>query len=71
MTTDAILESLRNRRPFKITLADGRSLDVPHPEFVMLSPSGRILYLAKENYRVETLDVLLITGLEQQRPLSA
>jgi hypothetical protein len=37
----------------------------------MLSPSGRILYLAKENDRVETLDVLLITSLEQQRPLPA
>jgi hypothetical protein len=50
-------------------MADGRTLDVPHADFVAISPSGRILYLAEENDRLETLDVLLITGVQQEREL--
>ncbi|MGO8697430.1 MAG: hypothetical protein ACLQVY_06905 [Limisphaerales bacterium] len=50
-------------------MADGRTLDVPHAEFVSISPSGRILYIAEENDRLEALDVLLITGVQQERKL--
>ena len=54
-------------RPFKITMADGLRLDVPHPEFAMISGSGRIFYIAKaESDLFEAFDVLLITGVEQQ-----
>jgi hypothetical protein len=69
MTTEALREAIRTRRPFRITIADGRTLDVPHAEFVSISPSGRILYIAGENDRIEALDVLLITGVQQERAL--
>jgi hypothetical protein len=69
MTTETVREALRSRRPFKLTMADGRRLEVPHPEFAMLSRTGRILHIAVENERVEALDVLLITGLEQESAL--
>jgi hypothetical protein len=69
MTAEAIREALRNRRPFKVTVADGRTLEVPHPEFAALSRSGRLLYVMLENDRTELLDVLLITGLHQENPL--
>jgi hypothetical protein len=69
MTTEAVREVLRNRRPFKVTVADGRTLEVPHPEFAMLSRSGRLLHVAAENDRVEVLDVLLITGLRHESSL--
>jgi hypothetical protein len=69
MTTEALREAIRTRRPFKITMADGRTLDVPHAEFVSISPSGRILYIAEENDRLEALDVFLITGVQQERKL--
>jgi hypothetical protein len=39
---------------------------VPHAEFASISPSGRILCVARENDRLETLDVLLITGVQQE-----
>lgn len=69
MTTDALREAVGIRRPFRITLADGRTLDVSHPEFVSISPSGRLLYIAEENDRLEALDVRMITGVQQERTL--
>ena len=69
MTTEALREAIRTRRPFSITMADGRTLEVPHAEFIAISPSGRILYIAKDNDQLEALDVLLITGVQQERKL--
>ena len=69
MTTEALVEALRTRRPFKVATADGRTFEVPHPEFAALTRSGRLLYVMLENDRTEALDVLLITGLEQQSSL--
>jgi len=69
VTTEALVEALRSRRPFRVATADGRTFEVPHPEFAALSRSGRLLYVMLENDRTETLDVLLITGLQQESPL--
>lgn len=70
MTTDALREAIRNGRPFKVTMADGRTLDVPHGEFAMISGSGRLFYVAKPNSDLcEVLDVVLITGVEQEGKL--
>ena len=66
MTIEALREAIRNRRPFSVTMADGRTVDVPHPEFAAMSPSGRLLYVAAENDRLNTFDILLITGIQQQ-----
>ena len=32
MTTDALREAIRTGRPFKITMADGRTLEVPRAQ---------------------------------------
>jgi hypothetical protein len=69
MTSEALRDAIRTRRSFSITMADGRMLEVPHAEFISISPSGRILYIAKENDQLEALDVLLITGVQQERKL--
>ena len=69
MTTEALIEALRTRRPFKVTTADGRTFEIPHPEFAALSRSGRLLYVMLENDRTEVLDARLITGLQQESPL--
>ncbi|PYJ16866.1 MAG: hypothetical protein DME96_08165 [Verrucomicrobia bacterium] len=62
MTTDALREAIRTGNPFKITMADGRTFEVPHPEFAMISGSGRIFYIAKpDNDLFETFDLVLIT----------
>jgi hypothetical protein len=65
------LRAMRNAHPFKpftIHLADGRSLGVPHRDFVSQSPGGRtiIVYGADESFSV--IDLYLVTELEVQAP---
>jgi len=53
-------------RPFTIHLADGRTLSVPHRDFVSQSPAGRtiIVYGSGESFSV--VDLYLVTELEVQ-----
>lgn len=51
--------------PFRVHLADGRHLDVHHPEFLAQSPTGRTIAIAKPNDAIETIDLLLVTSLEK------
>ncbi len=53
-------------RPFTIHLADGRTLAVPHRDFVSQSPGGRtiIVYLCDEAFSV--VDLYLVTELKVQ-----
>jgi hypothetical protein len=70
MTVDTLRDAVRTGRPFKITTDDGRSVEIPHPEFAMISGSGRIFYVAKPDSDLfEAFDVLLITGVEQEGKL--
>lgn len=57
-------------RPFTLHLADGRSLRVPHRDYLSLSPSGRtvIIYQTDESFSI--LDLLLVTELKIDPPLS-
>jgi hypothetical protein len=65
------IEQLRNLhhaqpfRPFTIHLADGRNLEVPHPDFLSYSPSGRTIVVHHADDTFSILDVLLVTELEQ------
>jgi hypothetical protein len=52
-------------RPFRVHMANGKWVDVPHPEFMHLSPSGRRLIVDDtEEDCSEIIDVLLVTSLE-------
>ena len=66
MTSDQFKTALHQQpfRPFIIRMADGRSFEVVHPDFVAQSPSGRtaIVFQSDESYSV--LDLLLMTELE-------
>jgi hypothetical protein len=55
-------------RPFTIHLADGRTLDVPHRDFVSLSPSGRIIIVYQPNDAFNVVDLYLVTDLEIKAP---
>jgi hypothetical protein len=52
-------------QPFRIHAADGRSVDVDHPEFMAFSRSGRVTYVSKVGGGFETIDLLLISSLER------
>jgi hypothetical protein len=69
VTTQQI-QRLREKQPFepfRIVAADGSHHDVRHPENLALTGNGRIIVVAMHDY-VATLDLLLITGIEQPIP---
>jgi len=51
-------------RPFRVHIADGRQLDVLHPEYLAHSPSGRAMSIYKTDETSEVVDFLLVTSLE-------
>lgn len=66
MTKEAVKEhvSAAPFRPFAVRLPDGRTYDVPGPDYANLSPNGRTLVVFTEGGNgVRVLDVALITGI--------
>lgn len=66
MTIEQLL-SFQNATPFhpyRIHLADGRSLEVRHRDFLARSPGGRTAIVYKPNDMFEVIDWLLVTSLE-------
>lgn len=51
-------------RPFRIHMANGKSVVVPHPEFVHVYPGGRMVTVFRSDQSVEIIDVMLVTSLE-------
>jgi hypothetical protein len=67
MTAEAIRTELRANRPFRLRTADGKVVDVPHPDFATLSPSGRTLIVFNKDDSYEVLDVLLVAAIEASK----
>ena len=51
-------------KPFTLYLSDGRSFDVPHPDFINVSPTGRMLIVYQPDESFEMIDILLVTSFE-------
>jgi hypothetical protein len=66
MTIEQLRETHEARpfQPFRIHMADGRHLDVVHPEFLAHSPSGRTISVATADESFEFLDLRSVTSLE-------
>lgn len=65
MTKEA-LQTAIHREPFQafvLNVADGRSINVPHRDFVSIHPTGRTVVVYGDNEELKILDVMLITGL--------
>ncbi|HEY7424778.1 MAG TPA: hypothetical protein VH682_11160 [Gemmataceae bacterium] len=58
-------------RPFTIHLADGRTLAVPHRDFVSQSPSGRTIIVYRPDDTFSVVDLYLVTELEVQMPTAS
>ena len=57
-------------KPFVLTLVDGRSFEVKHPEFVYVSPKGRHMILVNDDESLSYLEPLLIASLDFPAPKS-
>jgi hypothetical protein len=66
MTVEQFKSTLRLQpfRPFTIRMADGRTFDVAHPDFVAQSPTGRTVIVFQEDDSYSLLDLLLMTEVE-------
>jgi len=51
-------------QPFRIHMADGRSVDVAHPDFLSRSPAGRTVIVYKQDETFEIIDMLLVASIE-------
>jgi hypothetical protein len=51
--------------PFDIVIPRRENLHIPHPDFLAVSPSGRIAKVWFDNDEEAAVDVILITAVEQ------
>jgi hypothetical protein len=66
MTTQQLRNAIYARPfvPFTVHTADGRALDVRHPEYISHSPQGRTVIVYGEGEEFSILDLLLVTEIE-------
>jgi len=50
--------------PFIVRMNSGATVPIPHPDFAMLSRSGRRLFVVREDDHLEILDTLMIEAIE-------
>jgi hypothetical protein len=66
MTSEQLKTTLRQQpfRPFIIRMADGRSFQVSHPDWMMVSPTGRTAILFEPDDSYSIVDLMLMNELE-------
>ena len=68
MTSEQIRKMIRARpfEPFRVFLADGRELQVQHPEMIAVTGGGRTAIVTlPEGEDYEVIDILMVTGLRR------
>ncbi len=58
-------------RPFTIRMVDGRSFTVTHPDFVMVSPTGRTAIIFEPDDSYSVVDLMLMNELDVPPPKAA
>ena len=51
--------------PFDLVVPGRKKLTVPHPDFLSVSPDGRVAHVWKQNGDYAVIDVFLITVIEE------
>ncbi len=66
MTKDAIKATLSAQpfKPFALRLKDGKLVSVPHPEFIVVSRTGRTAVVNTEGDKYSIVDLGLVTAVE-------
>lgn len=67
MTLEQLREVHQARpfKPFRLQLADGDAVSVPHPEFMWFHPrGGRTVFVAGPKESVKIIDVYLVAAIE-------
>ena len=75
MTLDTLKEKIETAIPFTLHVADGRSYDVPHRDFIWVPPRALAVMVAHPASSGSgeivgtTIPLLMISGITEQRPL--
>lgn len=64
MTLQTIKDLLHGSRGFVLRMVSGRTIEVPHPDFVALAPEGTSLVLVREHTRLEVVRINQIESIE-------
>ncbi len=66
MNIDAIRETVHATpfRPFKLRLAGGPVMTVPHPDYIAFGPKGRTIVVYQTDDSLKILDTALISELD-------
>ena len=66
MSIDGIRDVMKRTPfiPFTVRMISGTRVPVPHPDFAMLSRSGRRLFVVSEDDHLQILDTLMIEAIE-------
>ncbi len=67
MTIEQLREAMHARpfKPFVTTLAEGRSVEVPHPEFLLVPPTAsRTFVVATTTDAYRVIDLLLVASFD-------
>jgi hypothetical protein len=69
MTSDQLRDMINARpfAPFVMHMADGRNVEVNHPEMIAYT-GGPIAAIMKADDRVEIVDLLLVPSIEAKAP---
>ena len=65
MTIKAIQEAVHQTpfRPFNLHITDGRTVEVPHPDYIAFAPTGQTITIYAEDDVPRIFDVALLTEL--------
>ncbi len=58
-------------RPFTLHMADGRAFPIPHPDFLLMSPSGRMAFAFRDDDECTILDLPLMTEIKFAKPAAS
>jgi hypothetical protein len=73
MTSEQLKATLRQQpfRPFTIRMIDGQSFTVSHPDWAIVSPTGRTAILFEPDDSYSVVDLMLMNELEVPAPKNA
>ncbi len=68
MTRSQIESAIKSGVPFTLRMADGREYEVPHRDYISLSPKGTFATVYDDDEHYFVLPLLTMTGLVSTTP---
>jgi len=68
MTRSQIESAIGSGVPFTLRMADGREYEVPHRDYISLSPKGTFATVYDDDEHFFVLPLLMMTGLVSTTP---